>query len=227
MATPLLTSMFKPTDFDLFLDEIGLEDLTGRSRVELIDDILQSVEYALSIKIFRRLSTEKQAQLNNLMDEADKTGNEAIVNDFLAQEFPDIESVVDEAIEKVKNDLRLSTASMKDSIARQVAEFQHNARAGEDTPLNEQFNATDLKEQFNLEEPDTVPVPEPVAKPDKPEEPDVAPAPAATNTDAELAAIRERLQQTTAPSQPVDDDSSGSNDTGIADELNAVPKRYQ
>lgn len=123
MAQPLTQSYFKPTDFDKFIDELGLNNLSPRSRIEFVDKIRQAVEFTFITKLFRRLSEDKKIKLVELMQEADKTGNEAPVNEFLETEFPDVEGIVDEAIDKIKNDLRLSTASIADSFEQVMADL--------------------------------------------------------------------------------------------------------
>lgn len=162
MATPILTSLIKPTDFDLFLDEIGLEDVVGRDRVALVDKFLQSVEYQLVTLIFRRLTTEKQIELIELMKEADKTENEAPVNVFLLKEIPDVETMVDEAIEKVKADLRVSTASMQESIDAQLALMKLDEQMKKGPAKNEELAPPSPIGVFDPNRPLTRPIPKPI-----------------------------------------------------------------
>lgn len=140
MTTPLVQSVFKPTDFDLFLDEIGLESLTGRDRIAMVDRITQILEYQLVTTIFDKLSTEKKIELVELMKRADETGNEAPVNEYLHQHLPDIEALVDEAISKVKNDLRVSTASINDSIEKHMAILEMDKASAITPDKEEEFN---------------------------------------------------------------------------------------
>ncbi len=121
MPKPLTQSLFKPTDFDLFLDSIGLSKQSKEARISLIDRMQQAVEYQIVTQIFSRLTGDEKLNLIDLMKEADETENEKPVNDFLLEKIPDIEMLVDEAIDKVKNDLRIGTAGMAAAMAEDMA----------------------------------------------------------------------------------------------------------
>jgi hypothetical protein len=122
MATPLTQSIFQPLDFDLFLEEIGLlGDLGAEARVALSDQITEAIEYAMITKIFHRLTPYQQGELVQLMQEADKTGNEAPVNDYLLGIIPDADILAKEAVEEVKDSFRISTNTVDREIARFVA----------------------------------------------------------------------------------------------------------
>lgn len=120
MAAPLTQSIFQPTDFDAFLDEIGFTDLSPQSRAEMVANIASAVEYAVVRKIYRLLSNEDQIRLLEIMQEADETGNEEPVNSFLLERIPDADILAEEAVEEVKNDLRRSSVGMRMAVEQHV-----------------------------------------------------------------------------------------------------------
>lgn len=113
MATPILGSIFKPTDFDNFLEEIGLGDMSPEARLQLVDNMTQSVQYRIITEIFSSLSGEQKLELVRLMQEAKKTGDDNPVNDWLLQQLPDIEGMVDDIVEQEKQRLRPGAATMQ------------------------------------------------------------------------------------------------------------------
>ncbi len=162
MAQPLTQTVFQPTDFDLFLDEVGLQDVTGKARLALVDKLRDSVHYSIVSKIAKHLDFEGQITFVNLMKEADKTGNEAPVNEFLFQKIPHIESLIEESIEEVKDKLRFSSANLQDLVDQEVAFLEHARSAGTKHEVNEQFNPPDTFAPYTATQPTTVPIPEPI-----------------------------------------------------------------
>lgn len=111
-----ILARFQPTDFDLFLDEIGLADVTGDDRIDLVNIAKTSIEKEIVFTIFSRLEPFKKEQLARLMEDASVANSEQAVNDFLLIEIPDIEALVDLSIDKVKNTLRQFSTTLRQDI---------------------------------------------------------------------------------------------------------------
>lgn len=208
MAVPVFQSAIKATDFDLFLDEIGLEDLDARGRIELVDKAIQAVEYRLVTNLLDRLSTDKKIELVDLMREADKTGNEGPVNDFYAREIPDVESIVDEAIDEVKSRLRASTASMKDSFAMYMSALGLDSAAPSEPEQAQESDNSAMPE----------PLPIPIAEPASQTLPSPLPEPVPSQ------APIDPLESYNPPPELIQDVISDDADSSqaITDELKAI-----
>ena len=121
MATPITQSVFKPIDFDLFLDELGFDRQSPAMRQKLINMAVDAYREQLTLGIFSRLTSEDKMKLLDLMEEADKTGNEKLPNDFLTERIPDVQELIEQSIENVKDGLRLVTTGMKETLDEQIA----------------------------------------------------------------------------------------------------------
>lgn len=113
MAPPLTGSIFKPTDFDRYLEEIGLGDLSPEARIKLVDTLHESVQYRIVTEVLSSLSTQQKLELARLMQEANKTGEDTPVNDYLLKQIPDVEGLVDDIIEQEKRKLRPGAATLQ------------------------------------------------------------------------------------------------------------------
>lgn len=113
MATPLLQSIFTPTDFDTFLDEVGFGHMSAQARLKLVDDMSYAVQYGVMTRILTELKPEQKLRLIELMQEAKKTGDFSVPNNYVSDQFPDLEVIVDEIIERVKSQLRPGRVSLE------------------------------------------------------------------------------------------------------------------
>lgn len=154
MAAPLIRSLFQPTDFDTFLDEIGLADLDGNDRAQLAETMKQSVEYGIVTKIFSTLPAGEKLTLVELMKEGDASGNDIKVNDWLRKKFPEIETLVDEVIENVKNQVRKMTSTLKHDIEQDlimVRAMSQEKKAATEPPVPSSADDAGEREPFPWE----------------------------------------------------------------------------
>jgi hypothetical protein len=132
MALPLLYSIIKPTDFDKQLDEIGLQHLTGEDRIKLVDELTEAAQYTVVTRMLTTMTPEQKVKLTELMKAANKSGDHTEANQYVLEQFPDIDVLVDEVAEDLMKQLKpgpVSLQHMLDSYIKykeQKLEFQAN-----------------------------------------------------------------------------------------------------
>lgn len=148
MPAPLTQSVFKKVDFNSFLDELGFVNQSQAKRIQFLDKILQALDYQIVTKILSRLQDKDKLALVDLMKQANEDGNEKPVNDFLLERLPDVEALVDEAIEKIKSDLRFQTLGMKELMDEHIA-LVMDKKNGVNTTLKDKAEAAETRMRLN------------------------------------------------------------------------------
>lgn len=106
MAAPVFQSVLQPTKLDQYIDELGLTNMTPEAKLQLADDLTETVQYKLITRAFTSLTVQEKTEYVRLMQEANASGNYAQANDFLYQHFPDIEVLVEELVTETLEEMR-------------------------------------------------------------------------------------------------------------------------
>lgn len=209
-------SIFQPTDFDLFLDEVGLGEMTPEARIQLVDNLRQAISYRIVTEIYTQLSVEQKTQLVELMQKADETGDEKPVNDFLLKCIPDVEALVDDIVESEKNKLRPGAAMFQKFLEGYLATLERKVEEKTGQPVNSSIPPVELPQQPAAPASPTTPLPEPTPK--APTFDDVFPW--EKQADLQIKSETEAEPETAEASDK--DDSSKA----ITDELEAADDSY-
>lgn len=123
MATPITQSILPKVDFDSFLDEIGFSRQSPEARARVLDNLYMALDQEIVAQIIHKLSANEKVELLDLFEEADKTGTEIAVNEFLLDKVPDIQVIIEDAVLSIKNRMRMASAGMPAVMADQIKQF--------------------------------------------------------------------------------------------------------
>jgi hypothetical protein len=152
MSIPLFHSAFPATEFEAFLDEIGIgANLSPEEKEEVAYKAREIVKYNVTGLILQRMDTEeKQEELARLIEETEKSGSDIELNQFFLREIPDWEIMIDEEVQKVRRDLRDGVAKLPQYIEYAESLMASNAPKEEANEPAQSPNSTSQEAQSNV-----------------------------------------------------------------------------
>ncbi len=122
MTMPLTGPAMPPTMFDLFLIELGVENmLSPEQKEQLAEKMRQIVAYKTVARLNRLLTFAEQEELGRLMEDANETEDGSQVNNYLLEKIPEWEVIVDECVNEVKEEMRLAFTYLPEVISDGMA----------------------------------------------------------------------------------------------------------
>lgn len=140
MAAPLFQHVFQPTEFDDYLEEIGLGNISPEARLQMIDEFREGVLYEIVIRGFSSLGEDEQFEYVRLMKDANKSGDYSKTNEFLYKHIPDIEAMIEEIVDDVKRRMRPGAAVLRkvsdEFLAHIAAREKYESEGEPNLPLD-------------------------------------------------------------------------------------------
>ena len=84
------------------LEKLGLGDISEEEKISIIQDATTVVMKGTWIKVFERLSEEKQNELSEMLENDDPAEAEKVI-EFIRKEVPDFKDVFKEEVAKYKD----------------------------------------------------------------------------------------------------------------------------
>ncbi len=150
MATPINTPIIQPTDFDQFLDELGLGILSQEERDDLAKQAREMATYAVIVKIRQAVGTDKIKEFTELMERAYETGDHTEFNQFFQRAVPNPDFLIEEAVEEVKKTIRAALRNMPKMMEKYMNLYDE--RVDEKRKRQQAEDAVETEEQKDTEE---------------------------------------------------------------------------
>ncbi len=210
-----------PTDFDLFLTEIGLINLTPEARNKLVKQAQEILKYLIADKITDAIPDDQEDEFIKATDEAVKTDNRQALDNFLRQAIPDIDGLVEDALFELKDLLRQGFSNFSDK----VAELDERFKIPTDINLDEAADKLNLPKEQSDQSTATSPQPSPLPAtvnpfPPAPPVADLSPQPNESMPSSSSASTPPPLPIT--PSNNDDSVDVSQTDQAVSEELETI-----